>query len=348
MSKVNCYELAICLIVIYLKQNMVFGVINVTSNEQYACVLRSEEYVDYRSNIGIEPSLFIGLMHISVVSIVPFIIETTLWHSVGFAVNSSINGPAKQGQLPPESSLILPLLTLSSTNAATSSANSPIIGIWTVSESFIKNMRDGMLFCQIQTETSSGNLRGHIFPRRDVLVAFLGDSAENGMGIFKANRIKGSTNNLVYLDYWILSKISSNDTIFQGIQAGSTYLPVAVFISNEGQGGVVENTIPVKLWISTPENGPSIQENIVFTGYPLVGPGSSNLILSSIDFDIISRFTQFYRLADYRDILVFNSNVSNSVYTPIEFTQSSLFYYMIFGAVFLSIIITYIISKALK
>lgn len=285
--------------------------VNVTSNEQYACVMRSEEYVNYNGIVGELPSLFIGLLHISVTSLSPPTIETTLWHSVGFAVNATINGPVSPGQLPPPSALILPLITLTSTNAATSSTNCPIKNTVIVDDVFLKYLRTSKLFGQIQSGSNTGNLRCHIHKRRDAAVAFLGDGAENGMGVFRAHMINPARQ-FVYLDYWILSKISSASAIFQGIMSGETYLPVAVFESNEGEGGVEENTLPVKLWISTPGNGPVVPLTTAFTGFPMTGPGSSRLILTSFDSDIIERFTPFYRIAYYTDYQVFNTNSSFS------------------------------------
>lgn len=317
--------------------------INITSNEQYTCVLRSEEYVDYFGNVGQTPSLFIGLIFISVISLDPPTIQTVLWHQVSFAVNATINGPVDPNGGTNPASVLLPLITLASTNAAAGSANCPITGTWIVDDFFMDYLRSSRLLCQIESGTNTGNLRGQIFSkytpasgratyRRDAFVAFLGPMAENGMAVFRAHVLPppAAPNSLVYLDYWILSKISSASAVFQAIQAGNGYLPVALFEANPDPDA--DNSILVKRWISLPELGPVVPYSMAITGNPIFGPGSSNLILTVLDADLINTFTSFYRLAYYTDMDVFKSNTSSTTLPHVDFTSSSLFYSLLASA----------------
>jgi hypothetical protein len=300
------------------------GVVNVDSDEQYVCVARLEEHVLFSGSVSSDSSLFIALFHISVSTTTPTIqLETTVWHQIEFATNISINGPANPGILPPIGMQMLPLLTLASTNAASAASQCPIRGTWTVDPVFLGHLRASRLFCEVRSETiaSGGNIRGQIYSRRDALVAFLGDNAENGMGVFRVHKIPNTEPELAYLNYWILSTISSPTAVFQAIRASDGYLPVAVFASNNVNNET--SSLGVKRWISTEDvNGPTSLMSDVFSGYPFTGPGSSNLILTSLDADTISRFTQFYRISVYSDSAVLQSNSSMYIKTGKTFWET--------------------------
>lgn len=311
------------------------GVINVETDEQYVCVARSEEHVMMNGLLSPETSLFIGLFHLSVTngSSPSPTIETTVWHQIEFAANITINGPAAPGALPPPGMQILPLLTLANTNAMAGAINCPIRGTWMVDSVFMGHLRNSKLFCEVRSSTlaGSGNIRGQIYSRRDALVAFLGDSAENGMGVFLAHMLTPET---TYLDYWILSKSVSATSVFQAIRVSDGYLPVAVFASNNVNN---DTSLGVKRWISVPEvKGPVVLLTDVFTGFPFTGPGSSNLILTNLDSDTISRYTQFYRIAIYSDIDIMNTNGTGYSKTGRTFWQTgeSAALYVVIVAVF--------------
>jgi hypothetical protein len=124
--------------------------------------------------------------------------------------------------------------------------------------------------------------------------------------------------------------------VFKAIQAGEGYLTVAVFEANPS-GNTEDETLYVKRWISLPNVGPVVAYHTVYTGNPLFGPGSSLLILTAIDADIIYTYEQFYRLAYYTDMNVFLDNHTSSELPHVDFVGSSLYYAIILSGIIIGV-----------
>lgn len=297
-------------------------VIDIAAQEQYTAVMRAEEFVNADGSLGPQPpvSVFIGLLHVAVVSgggpgDMTATIQTTVWHQVAFATLVAINGPAAPGKLPPAGQQAVPLLTLAAGGAATAD-KCPIQGTWTVSTQLLAWMRANLLFATIVSPAGvgagSGNLRGAVYSGRDALVAFLGGTpgargdASRGMGVFRAVPVasppgwKGGA--LCYLNFWILSPFTEGQ--FASVSGGANFTSNAVFgLIPAGQ------STAVTLAISDPTvQAPVVTLATAYTEDPIVGVGSTNmvLILNVAQQRII--FSQVLHVAYYTDYLAFNSN----------------------------------------
>jgi hypothetical protein len=298
--------------------------VNVTSVEQYVAVMRLEEYVPQPANNGTLSSLFIGLIHISVTSFASppanpnYVLETTVWHQVDFANNISINGPAAAGQLAPS----LPLLVLAA-GPAVLPTNCPLQGSWTVDAAFMRFLRAGLMYVQIQSSQAAGDLRGNIYSRRDALVAFIGNTpgafaADQGMAVIQAVQVTGgrastsqtgSPQRLVYLKYWILTRYTSGTFAF--ITGGTNYTNAGIFAPIPA-GQTTNVTLTITPYVVNPGDEAPVQFfNTIFNSFPFYGPGSSNIVLVLQGVQQFVVFSQFIAMAVWNDYEVLSSNGTN-------------------------------------
>lgn len=278
---------------------------DVLAHEQYVAVMHSEEYVLPNGTVGQYPSLFIGLFFMAVrlqPDNVTYMIQTVVWHQIGYATNITLDGPAPAGQNPVSP---LPLIVLALGYAA-APANCPIVGAYIVDQAFINNLRAGHMFVQIRTATYTGNVRGQIYSRHDAAVAFMGNTPGSliptvGMAIIQGVAIKDRPN-FAYMNFWMVSNYVEG--VFVAIAGGTNYTPLAVF----GEIGAGNTYPPGSLVISEPGAGPVVTEKMLFTNYPLVGPGSTGLVLTIQVSQLMTVFSQFCRVVRYNDFDIYNSN----------------------------------------
>jgi hypothetical protein len=288
--------------------------VDVSQHEQYVAVMRAEEFVLPDNTVGQIPSTFIGLIHMALALQLDNTtrLVTTVWHQVDFATSVIVNGPAAAGHNPTPALQLLPQFVLAS-GAAAAASNCPIQGSFLIpSASVVLALRMGLLFAQIQTGTATGNLRGQFYPRRDALVAFIGNvpgalSPDRGMAVFRAHRVPNVAS-FVYLDYWILSTYTGGN--FSAITGGANFIPVAVFGQIPAQSTAVTLLITPS-FVPPGQQGPVLPLTEVFTGFPLVGVGSSELVLTLDVGGPQIVFSQFCRVAVYTDFNVFLFNATS-------------------------------------
>jgi hypothetical protein len=316
LTKLEIYIRAhMLLLIIYLfAHNCAAAPMNVTANEQYVAVMRSDEYVLSSGLIGQFPSIFIGLLHIAVLPpdptappSTPYRISTTVWHDVGFATNISLMGYAKAGVNAPTN---LPLIVLAGTSATSNVSACPIQGTYVITEQFLQNLRAGLVYAQIRTAQNTGNLRGQIYSRRDAMFAAMGLAPgsldpQYGMSIFQIVVINGRSNYLL-MNYWVVSLY--RDGLVGATTGGTNYTPAAVF----GQIPPAQTTYATLLIANATSTGPVVPYNLAITGYPLVGPGSTDLILTITTTSTFTVFSQLFRVAYYTDYLVLLNNGTGS------------------------------------
>lgn len=282
---------------------------DVLAHEQYVAVMHSEEYVLPNGTVGQYPSLFIGLFYMAVrlqPDNITYSLQTVVWHQIGYATNITLDGPAPPGQNPVSS---LPLIVLALGYAAEPS-NCPIVGSYFVDQAFMNSLRSGKLFVQIRTATFTGNVRGQIYSRHDAAIAFLGNSPGSliptmGMAVIQGVVIQGRPN-FAFMNYWIVSNYVEG--VFMAIAGGANYTPLAVF----GEIGAGNTYPPGSLVISEPGTGPVVTTKMLFTNSPLVGPGSTGLVLTIQVSQLITVFSQFCRVVRYNDFDIYNSNGTSS------------------------------------
>jgi len=295
--------------------------INITSNEQYTSVMRAEEYVYPNGTLGPTPplSLFVGLLHVSVVAYgaTTATIQTTIWHQVAFATQVAINGPASPGQLPPAGQQLVPLLLLAQ-GAAAGSANCPMQGTWVVTLQFLTWMRNNLLFASVSAagdvNGGTGNLRGAVYSGRDALVTFMSGTpgaagtTTTGMGIFRAVPFSAPTikTPLVYLNYWILSLYTEGQ--FQTVSGGLSNLTSSAVFAPIPAG----QSTAVTAVVSTPGSGPVVPQSYAYTEYPIVGIGSTNMLLILEVAQQRIYFAELLHVAWWKDYQVFLTNGSST------------------------------------
>ena len=297
---------------------------DVYAEEQYATVMRSEDYVYNNGTVGAHPSLFIGLFH---ASIQPgpgplYTMKTLVWHQVDFATQIEMR-VAPAGQANTE---ILPAFIIAS-GAGANPTNCPIFISFIIDAQFLANLRKGLVYVQVLADQASGLLRGQIYSRRDVLVAFpsLGPftgtqyTATAGMAIVYVQP-SPSQRGYVTLTHWILSRYVA--PMVWNANDGFTNFSTAVIF------GVVPvtQTTGVTLTI-TPTGTEAVvaEQRLVFTSRmagqpgatgPITGPGSSRMVLVRQGSFIEEIFSDFIRLAYYTDHLFVNITSASSRSAP--------------------------------
>lgn len=288
---------------------------NVYANEQYATVMRAEDYVFNNGTIGALPSLFIGLFHMA---LVPgpgsmYTMTTLVWHQVDFATQIEMRvAPVGVANTEP-----IPAYILATGSGATAS-NSPIFGSFLVDAVFVANLRASLVYVQVLASQVSGFLRGQLQSRHDVLVAFPSltpftgtqYTATAGMALLYAQP-SPNQRGYVTLEYWILSR----------------YVAPAIWNANDGyvnfSTAVIFGSIPVTQTTGvtltiTPNGVPLIIAplNLVFTSRmennvggtgPITGPGSSRLVLVKQTSFLEETYSEFIRLAYYDDFAFVNT-----------------------------------------
>ncbi len=290
-------------------------VANVYADEQYATVMRAEDYVFNNGTVGASPSLFIGLFHMA---IEPgpgsmYTMTTLVWHQVDFATQIEMRvAPPGIANTEPLPSFVL------ATGAGAPASNSPIFGSFVIDSVFLKNLRAGLVYVQVLASQVSGFLRGQLQSRHDVIVAFPSltpftgtqYTATAGMALVYAQPSPHQPG-FVTLEYWILSRYAS-PAIWNANDGYVNFSTAVLF------GPIpVDQTTEVTLTV-TPEGVPLIiaQIGLVFTSRmannlggtgPITGPGSSRLVLTRQSNFIEETYSEFIRLAYYTDAAFANT-----------------------------------------
>jgi len=306
--------------------------VSVSAEMQYATVMRAEDYVFPNGTVGSFPSLFIGLAHMAVIPIAnsPMgTLQVTVWHQVDFATQIEL----RAAPVGIANNDVLPLFVVASSMMGNvDPSNCPIMVSFIVDAVFMHNLTQNLIYMQIIASQSTGFLRGQFDSRRDVLVDFPSVNPFNGFN-YDATAgmallyIQPSFNQpgFVTVEYWILSRFRSPSV--WNANDGFTNFSAAIFF----------NTIPVTQTTSvtltvTPTGAPLIvaRLDLVFTSRmdgnlggtgPITGPGSSRLVLALQGPFTYTIFSDFIRLAYYKDFAFGNeTSVSPAVLnTPSPF-----------------------------
>lgn len=291
---------------------------NVNAEIQFATVMRSEDYVYDNGTVGARPSLFIGLFHMSVVEGPGdlYTMQTLVWHQVDFATQIEMRvAPARIANTE-----ILPAFILASGSAALPS-NCPIWATRLIDEIFYNELLSGNVYVQVLASQSTGLLRGQLYSRRDVLVAFPSTgpftgtqyTATAGMAILYAQPAQPR---YVSLTYWILSRFVA--PMIWNANDGFVNFSTAVIFGTVP----ITQTTGVTLTITPTGTVPIVAPlGLVFTSAlaeqpratgPISGPGSSRLVLVRQGDFIEETFSDFIRLAYYKDWLIPNATSGGS------------------------------------
>lgn len=310
------------LLLVVLSATRAQTVANVNARIQFATVMRSEDYVYNNGTVGARPSLFIGLFHMSVVEGPGplYTMQTLVWHQVDFATQIEMR-VAPRGQANTE---LLPAYVIASGAGATP-PSCPIFVTFLIDQTFYEALLAGNVYVQVLAAQPSGLLRGQLYSRRDVLVAFPSTTpftgtqytATAGMAIVYAQPAEPR---FVTLTYWILSRFvapmvwNANDG-FVNFSTAVLFGPVPV-----------TQTTGVTLTITPTGAVPIVAPlGLVFTSRmaeqpgatgPISGPGSSRMVLTRQGDFIEETFSDFIRLAYYKDWDITNTTASGSVATP--------------------------------
>lgn len=284
-------------------------VANVYADEQYTTVMRAEDYVFNNGTVGAIPSLFIGLFHMA---LEPgpgalYTMTTLVWHQVDFATQVEM----RIGAVGVANTDLLPSFVLA-TGAGATASNSPIFGTFLVDLTFVTNLRNSLVYVQVLAGQPAGLLRGQLWSRRDALVAFPSltpftgtqYTATAGMAVLYAQPSLHQAG-FVTLEYWILSRYAA-PAVWNANDGYVNFSTAVIF------GEIpIDQTTGVTLTI-TPTGAPLIiaQLGLVFTAKmdgnlggtgPITGPGSSRLVLVRQSSFIEEVFSEFIRVAYYKD-----------------------------------------------
>lgn len=291
--------------------------VSVSAEMQYATVMRAEDYVFPNGTVGSFPSLFIGLAHMAVIPIANTqtgTLQVTVWHQVDFATQIEL----RAAPVGVANNDVLPLFVVASSMMGNvDPTNCPIMVSFIVDAVFMHNLTQNLIYMQIIASQSTGFLRGQFDSRRDVLVDFPSLNPFNG---FNYDATAGMAilymqpsfhqPGYVTVEYWILSRYKSPSV--WNANDGFVNFTAAIFF----------NTIPVTQTTSvtltvTPTGAPLIvaRLDLVFTSRmdgnlggtgPITGPGSSKLVLALQGPFTYTIFSDFIRLAYYKDFAVAN------------------------------------------
>lgn len=268
------------------------ALIDVEAPEQYAAVLHTEEYVIGTTPTG-DPSLFIGLFHMSVRNISGVLTATTtLWHQIEFAAAASIRAPGFRGH---EATDILPLYTLAS-GPGVGPGSCPITTVFIISPESLGLVRNGSAYVEVTSgAATSGRIRGQLEQRRDVLIAFISSNptpgnfeATKGMAIMYVFKVPNQYGRIGTMT-WILSRFGAG-TLFT--VRGTPDQPITPL--------GVQPSVTLSVAAVIPDlNGISLLYNDVIAGRPLIGYNSSHInLLVSSDQTVDVRFVRIQTLAD--------------------------------------------------
>lgn len=306
-------------------------VADVSAQIQFATVMRSEDYVYNNGTIGAFPSLFIGLFHMSVQPGpgAGYTMKTLVWHQVDFATQIEMRVAA----IGIANTELLPAFVIASGPLAVPS-ECPIFRTFVIDDFFYKSLLAGDVYVQILADQPAGLLRGQLYSRRDVLVAFPSltpftgtqYTATAGMAIVYAEPAQPG---FVTVTHWILSRFAA-PMVWNANNGFSNFTTAIIF------GPVpVTQTTGVTLTITPTGAVPIVAPlGLVFTARmagqpgatgPISGPGSSNMVLTRQGNFIEETFSDFIRLAYYEDWLFPNSTTSaGAILTPTLIVSASV------------------------
>lgn len=190
--------------------------INVTVPEQYAALLRTEDYIDPTTQNKVsDVSLFIGIFHVSVQpqNDGTTNIQITGVHQIAFATKVSLEGPKNAG-----SASTTPSIYVFASGGLAASSNSPFQATFTITNTVLEYLRSGLLYMQVTSgDLVTGRIRGQIQARSDLLINFLSTEtlvykADDGIALIDLDTIEHQLDRLK-LTWWILSPISSGDWV---------------------------------------------------------------------------------------------------------------------------------------
>lgn len=218
------------LILLYIKFIYASAPINVTSDEQYITLLRTEDYIDPSTQHHVsQPSVFIGIVHISVVS--PTQIQVTGMHQVAIATKISLEGPVTGAG----SASILPPIHVFATGLAAS--NGFFQETLTLTPVVFGFLRANQLYVQITSGgATSGQIRGNIQTRHDIVVNFMSNSTGNT--IYKADDgiLAMSHTPLANqpgrdeISYWMVTPLTTAGTFILANGVGQQVAPIGDYV----------------------------------------------------------------------------------------------------------------------
>ena len=296
------------LLLVYAKAATIPGI---NSHEQYATVMRAEDYVFSSGAVGDYPSLFIGLFHMAVLGNVTTTVEITIWHGMEFAQQIEIRGPAERGLA---NNASLPLLVIArALDGNIAPELCPLTRTFVVTAGFLQNLRTGLLYVQIIADQVSGHIRGQLEARRDVLVDFASPpgqyTAVDGMSILYVTLAEHQPGQ-VGVQYWILSRKKVG--VFNAVTGSSNFSVAATF--GPVPAGV---TTDVSLVIASQGFYLSIAESEVFSypgspPNPLTGPGSSRLSLQYQGNFLTNVYSDYIRMPVTSDFAILNGSLQSN------------------------------------
>jgi len=181
--------------------------VDVTSNERYATLLNTENYITPSGGHVTDPSQFYGIFYVAVLDN-GTMFQITGVHQVGFATLVTLNGPASIGQYSPN------IIATLATGSAAQSVNLPVQSTFAATPQVVSYLREGKLYVQVSSDgKTSGQIRGNIVPNDGNLVNFIstetsGYKADLGMALLNADTVKSQPANIGLL-YFVLSTFQS-------------------------------------------------------------------------------------------------------------------------------------------
>jgi hypothetical protein len=266
-----------------------FPFINVTSPQQFATVLVSENYHPTQP-----PSQFFGMMFVSVSPEgLLYALSVTVWHQVQFATEITLKNYDAANDYT--------LTFYVAQGSAASSNNCPINVVILVDKKVLNLLNNGDIYVQISSGgQAGGQLQGNLYRRNDLLVAFvniyngtLPDAtqylATQGMAIIQIYTLPqqgSSPDSWLGFDYYLLSTGLPDGYNFQALQVGQNN--IVAYLGNNSAGSV-----PVT---GTWDTGRALQRMYAIVDSILYGPGSTEMYLTMLVENSTIIFTPFVRL----------------------------------------------------
>jgi hypothetical protein len=187
------------------------ALIDVTSTEKYATLLRTEDFIDPNTNHHVsDASIFIGIVYLVVQPQLDttYKLQVTGMHQVSIATKISLEGPASSNAASPTPSIHV-------------FATGPSAGTGYFQETFVVTstvlgfLRAGQLYMQITSGgATSGQIRGQIDVRHDLMITFMSNNvggayaADDGMALLSLTPLSNQPGRNA-VRYWILTPMTN-------------------------------------------------------------------------------------------------------------------------------------------
>lgn len=223
------------------------ALINVTSTEQYVTLMRTEDYINPSTQHHVsDPSVFIGIVHISVVSDTQ--IQVTGMHQVAIATKISLEGPVSGAG----SASTLPSIHVFATGPGAS--NGFFQATITLTPIVFGFLRTGQLYVEITSGgATSGRIRGNIQDRHDLLINFMSNNtgntafkADDGMLVLSYTPLSNQPGR-DEVSYWMVTPLTTAGTFILANGVDQQIAPLADYVAGSAKITSVISDDPISI-----------------------------------------------------------------------------------------------------